>query len=284
MILWINCKDNEITYNKKQYLLRAAKRLGLTNVRDMATWTGDEERDAVLNIEPYSNFTTGSKWTGMWLIDTLFDKTFSQSDMVVSDDLFLAISDTTKQPYINNYKEKTTVLFQACDPSLHKRLDIEPEFDFIMCGTNGDTMHRQRAEYITHLKSSFTFDDFGKDHIPTEYVKMLNKARVQFIRSAGENPEQGEIAQRFFECLAIGPVLTNYVKDLEDTGLIEGVDYMSYKTLEEADAKMHKLIDDENLRNTIASNGRKKALIYHTYENRLVTILNFIYEKKGTRG
>lgn len=113
----------------------------------------------------------------------------------------------------------------------------------------------------------------GKGFKPVEYVKQLNRARIQFIRSMDVDGK-GEIAQRFFECLAIGPVLTNWVDDLAHTGLVEWQDYVSYKTDEEAVSKMRFLLKHPEDAQKIAENGRYKSNLYHTYEHRLITIIN----------
>lgn len=45
--------------------------------------------------------------------------------------------------------------------------------------------------------------------------------------------------------------------------------------------KMHKLIDNEDYRQEVAQSGRNKALLMHSYEHRLMSIINFIKEKNG---
>ena len=89
---------------------------------------------------------------------------------------------------------------------------------------------------------------------------------------------KGEIAQRFFECLAIGPVLTNYVDDLKYTGLVEGEDYLSYKDDAEMISKMEYLVNNPVESDKIAKSGRLKSILFHSYENRLVSIINAIKE------
>ena len=66
MILYLSCQDNPITFNKKNYLLRAAKRLGLYWIKD---YDGSSNPEYILNIEPYEQFYKGTKWTGIWEID-----------------------------------------------------------------------------------------------------------------------------------------------------------------------------------------------------------------------
>ena len=68
MNLFINCDDNPITLNKKNYLLAAAKRLGIDAVRDLKSRTSDEENKFCLNVEPCT-FYAGTRWSGMWEIE-----------------------------------------------------------------------------------------------------------------------------------------------------------------------------------------------------------------------
>ena len=129
----------------------------------------------------------------------------------------------------------------------------------------------------------YSFCDYGKGHTPQEYVKKINTARVQVIRSAGKPPiANSQVEQRFFECLAIGPVLKDYHPNLEELGLIEGRDFFWYKNDSELDLKMKYLIEHPKFATTMAENGRIKSLLYHTYSNRLATIINLIkeHEKK----
>ena len=127
-------------------------------------------------------------------------------------------------------------------------------------------------------------EDFGKNHKPDQYVKFLNQARVQFVQSGTSHlAPDGYLAQRFFECLAIGPMLTNYHPDLEFLGLVENVDYMVFRNEDDMVAKMNFLLKDEEFRNQMRINGRKKALLLHSYDHRLITILNIIREHDASR-
>lgn len=269
MILYLNCNDNPVTFNKKNYLLRAAQRLGLDYVLDIK----DErptEPEYVLNIEPF-NFVKGSVWTGVWLIDMLVDTNDKCRDEPSCNRLYFA--NTSKQFPI---KDQRKLLYQAADPELHHRFK-EGTYDFIHSGSSGKEVRGKRDQAIARLREAFSFQDFGNGHPPEEYVKYLNEAKIQFVQSMDVNGEE-EVAQRFFECLAIGPVLTNYAPDLEDLGLIEGVDYFYYKTEREMMRKMRRLVNDPSLAATMAEAGRRKALLYHTYEHRLATILEDIRE------
>ncbi len=208
----LNCLDKE--KGKGFYLERAAKRLGIKL----------EDDGRVLNIEPYK-FKKGEKWTGIWEIDLLLDREeMSEENWNCADTIFTAIS--AVPPRLQKFK--TQLLFQASDPELHQRKP-DPQYDVIFSGSSEHPCYRERERLYSLIKQKFSYKDYGKGHSIEGYVTACNTARVQFIRSMKTQIADGELAQRFFEGLAIGPVLTNYVPDLELTGLKEGMDYLSYR-------------------------------------------------------
>jgi len=265
-MLYLNADDNPVTLNKKNYLMRAAKRLGI-DVRDAKNVSNPE---CVLNIQPFS-LLTGTHWTGLWHIDVCLNSDIPSVYYYLCNDVFVA-SDQMRTKY-----DKANVLFQACDPVLHKRVG-EPEYDYVVCGLMGGAYNGERDRLHRILADKFKSLDAGNGKKPEEYVKTLSKGRVQWVRTANTEGNYEMAAQRFFESLAIGPVLTNWTKDLPLTGLIEDVDYMAYRTEKEMVTKMYSLINDPDLRNRIANNGRNKALMYHTYEHRLMSVLNVCRE------
>jgi hypothetical protein len=272
MIIALNCDDNEITFNKKNYLLRAARRLDWGIVGDIKEIR--PPYDYILNIQPCT-LLMGKKWTGLWHIDILLNSYIPANEYGLVDTVFVA---STHSQCLNTYNKALT-LFQACDPVLHRRIpEIKPEFDYVLCGSMGVPIYEQRENMHKLLRDKYTYGDFGKNHKPEEYVAYLNKGRVQWVRSGTGPHGKSNIAQRFFESLAIGPVLTNWTDDLLATGLIEGEDYLAYHDGPEMMGKMEKLISDEKYRNYIAENGRKKALMYHSYEQRLMAIFNIVNE------
>jgi hypothetical protein len=294
MTIWINCGDNDRTYTKKNYLLDTAIRLGMVElqgvkppkimIKDYSLAPKDYKPDFILNIEPFEHFVKGKIWTGIWEIDLVLDRReMSLSDWAESNNVFIANSTIPER--MLPFKDKTQLLFQACDIDIHRKTPNIEEFDFVFSGSTGSgNFYDKRSEYIDLLRKHFTFADYGKNHRPKEYTKLLSKARVQFVQSGcNHNAPNGYIAQRFFECLAIGPVLTNYHPDLELLGLVEGEDYMSFKDSQELLQKMSFLIMDQQLRAKIANSGRNKALFFHTYEHRLITVINQIRDSLATR-
>jgi len=264
--IYLNCNDNEVTFNKKNYLLRAAERMGLSHIFKESGKDDGAPEEYILNIEP-CDIRMGHKWTGLWHIDVLLNSPLSSQYGGV---------DTAWVSSDQGIIKHDQVLFQAMDTEIHKRYS-KPNFDFILCGSMGG-VHSKREEASVPLKKKFTYHDFGKDIKAPEYIKVYSEAKVQWIRTGENDQGKGAVAQRFFECLGIGPVLTNYTPDLELLGLVDGQDYVSYKGDKDMLEKMGELIKDSDLRDKIAYNGRMKALMYHTYEHRLVAILNTVNE------
>lgn len=264
MKIWLNSIDNFRTWNKKNYLLRAQERLGLNLFADIKDCL-NQDLEFVLNIEP-CGFVFGSKWSALWHIDNLVgdEKYYAYK---LFDTVFTA--DLSDDP-------KAQLLLQACDPEAHKRIpEIKQDVDFVICGStwHSKNIWQKRIEAWDELKKHFSYKQFPNEMPHKAYLEAQNRGKVQFIHSMEVNG-RGEIAQRFFECLAIGPVLTNWTEELRHTGLIEDEDYMYYMTKDEMFEKMKLLIGNEELRNKIAESGRRKALLYHSYENRLGSIFN----------
>lgn len=278
MNLYIKCNTNDgPTFNKKDYLLEAARRMDLDNVFN---WEPGVDADCVLNVEPFGQMEKGKKWTGIWEIDVMFDRPeLSLSDWIASDVVFLA--NTFVPQRMENFEGRKVYMFQACDPVIHKRKPSIPQlYDFVFSGSTGLQVYEPREKAMNVLRQAgFSFMDYGKGHPPQRYMEFLNTAKVQFIRSASKKDiGDSQVEQRFFECLALGPVLKDYHPALETLGLVEGEDFFWYKDDKEMLEKMHYLIDNPDFAQKMADSGRTKALLYHTYDNRLATILNFIRE------
>jgi len=279
MILYLNCYHDpaQKSWTKSDYLLAAAKRLGWKWVQ---RYNHEPNPEYIINIEPFHSFIKGSKWTAIWEIDVTFDRPqLSFSNWVACDTVFVANSNLPDR--MKGFQGEKIVLFQACDPLIHRRIpDITPRYDFVFSGTTGLDVYKERSRMMDALRfHGFSFCDFGKGYTPQDYVKKINEARVQFIRSAYKPPiANSQVEQRFFECLAIGPVLKDYHPDLDELGLVESKDYFSYRNDDEMFFKMQYLVDHLGFAQKMAVNGRRKALLCHSYEHRFITIINFIRE------
>lgn len=86
---------------------------------------------------------------------------------------------------------------------------------------------------------------------------------------------ESDINMRIFESLATGlPLLTDKIYDngFEEM-FIDGEDLFVYESEDQMKEIAVRLIADSKLRETIGENGRRKVLQFHTYRNRINTIL-----------
>lgn len=270
-MIYINANDSSPSWNKGDYLLNADNQYHLNMFKKWDKELGQVEY--MLNVEP-CEIQIGTKWTGLWHIDAFLNNDYHKTPYAMSNDIFIATTPECCQ--VQNYKAH--VLFQACEQSLYEGLDkIKKMYDFVICGSLGNPTYTKREAAFSLLKQRFSYNDFQKGHSPHDYIKNIATARVQFIRT-GEGPNgKCNAAQRFFECIAIGPVLTNWTPDLPHTGFIENEDFLAYRSDDEMLEKMERLIKDHEFAHKIARNGRKKALSYHTYAHRAVSIYNIAY-------
>ena len=268
--LHINCEkqQGQKSWVKKEYLLEAAKRLGFDFVKDSKV-DGDP-KDYVLNVQP-CEVSIGGEWTGLWHIDVSLSSPLINFYNEV-DTLFVA-SSVGILPH-----PKQTVLFQACDPTFYDPL-IPKQHDFVFCGSRGPIdIYYERDRIYSLLEKKYDCITIEKGKEPKLYTDIISQARIQIVQPCMDKAKWGMCAQRFFECLAIGPVLCDYTPDLELLGLVEGRDYMSYKNDRELIHKTNLLLSDEPLRMRIAKSGRTQALMQHTYDHRLVSIINLLKE------
>lgn len=292
--------------NKAQYLLKAAQRWNLPVRSYMDTVSrGEIPDDFVLNVQPYKNgFHEGKKWTGTWEIDCLIHRDTLGKEWFKCDTVFLANDVKWLKP-----SSKFYLLYQACDPTYYNKL-MKRKKDFVYIGNFSDLYYyrdfgyedgplhddadvygeRKRCinllqkEVLKRRHTLFLLNTAahleGSRMKIKDYLRKSSEGRVMFIHSMLVHGE-GELGQRFFEMLPIGPVLTNYVPELANLDLVEDVDYMAYRDDEEMVYKFNKLVEDAGLRDRIAISGSKKAYAAHTYGHRLKEILKYLKENYG---
>jgi len=269
MNLYLNSEKDEglVTWTKKDYLLAAAERLGLDFVKDDNAIPG--EKDYVLNIQPCV-IHKGKEWTGLWHIDVQLDSDFPDYYKDV-DSVFVA-SSMGIRPIPSQI-----VMFQACDPTFH-RPEAEKTHDLVFCGSMGPvTIYKERARLFALLENKYDCATVPDRNPPNKYIDIISTARVQLVQPGfTKKSECGMCAQRFFECLGIGPVLCAYSPDLDLLGLVEGRDYLAYRDDKELISNMDKLLASKKLRDRIAKSGRQMALHLHSYEHRLISIINHV--------
>lgn len=299
-VLYINNGKQDVL-SKGDYLLSAAKKMGLTNVQAFGESIKlSSPPEYVLNVQPYAkNFKVGTKWVGSWEVDCLINREQMMWYWGKLDTVFMA----NRVDWLEMVPKKVRYLMQACDPDLYN-FKVEQKYDMVQIGSVKDIaywrdygirddnykykessdfdIYKTRTEVWDKLKERYNvFVYKAAERLPVkEYLQILAQGKIQFIRSMDVMGE-GEIAQRFFESLPMGPVLTNYAQDLDYLNLTPDADYCFYRDEEEMFEKIDWLLGDRFIRDDIAMHGREKAYKEHTYEIRLREILDYLTAHYG---
>lgn len=269
MVIYLNSHDTQVTWNKKHYLLN----LGLDTFKHIRFATTPPKY--VLNIQP-SDFVFGSEWTGFWHIDVTLDNEFTDQ-YYKFDKVFLSTVISKNEIKTDN----TQLLYQACEPDIHKRTK-EPLYDVAFVGTDTieGILYEKRRKVLQTIEDKFTYKYFGKNQDIRTYVDNMSLGKVMVVQPHTVETKWGNVgaaAQRFFECLAIGPVLCDWSPDYANLqGLKDGTHYLSYKEVEEMEDKLSFLLKNDDFRETMARKGREVAVKYHTYNHRAKEIIKSI--------
>ena len=301
-ILYLNSGKQDVL-NKADYLLSMVNTLGITNIQPISNVEHSPlPPEYVLNIQPYSrNFRVGTKWTGVWEIDCLINRAQMQWYWKIADTIFMA----NRVDWLECPPKKVRYLMQACLPELYN-FEVHQQYDLVQIGTMRDEayfkdygipdeaktkagrdvydIYKTRREVFEKLQAKYNvlvYDHPGRLPVK-EYLEILSRGKIQFIRSMDVMGE-GEIAQRFFESLPMGPVLTNYAQDLDWLNLTPDGDYCVYYNDEEMFSKIDELLGNDALRSDIAMHGREKAFKEHSFENRIKEIMDYLIAHQGFR-
>lgn len=111
----------------------------------------------------------------------------------------------------------------------------------------------------------------------TEMPKVFYLSKIN-LNITSRSIESG-IPQRVFDIMSVGGFcLTNYQPELEEYFEI-GKDLEVFHNLEELDEKVKYYLKHEEARIRIAINGYKKVRKYHSYENRMEKVLEYMHEE-----
>lgn len=156
----------------------------------------------------------------------------------------------------------------ACDPEIHKPVDIKKTFDVGFIGS-GSSENCDRDEYLQAINVNFNAlirDDVLSKDLSKEY----SKCKVIFNHIRYE-----EINIRFFEGLALGAMVVSYTPCLHYFAQ-EEKHYLSFRSVEEAISQINFLLEHDKIREKMAKDARKHVIKYHTYKNRAEEMLSFI--------
>ena len=158
----------------------------------------------------------------------------------------------------------------ACDPDLHRKLDVEKKYDVGFAGSINSS-HMRRRELLERLSQHFAvrFDRCFLD----DMVKLFNESRIVF-----NNALKDDMNMRVFEALACGSLLVT--DRANGSGLEElfrdGEHLVIYDDAKLIDTVRYYL-EHEDLGERIARRGREQVLARHTYAHRAAEIERVVF-------
>lgn len=152
----------------------------------------------------------------------------------------------------------------AYDPEFHFPLDnIKKEYDACLIGLH----YSQRDAWVNRLRSKGIGVYYSIGEIYDQYQSRYCASKVALSWSS-----QNDLPARVWEGMAMGlPVVTNRVSDLKTCGFVEGMHYLGFDTLEEAEAQVIRLLVDDDLRSQIAWMAHT-TVKEHTWDARIEQI------------
>jgi glycosyltransferase involved in cell wall biosynthesis len=163
------------------------------------------------------------------------------------------------------YKQSSDVyLPYAYDPTLHKHLKVEKEYDTCLIGLQ----YEQRINLINALRNEHISVNQSIGKVYEEFVLEYNKSKVALNWSSLD-----DLNARTFEAMGMGiPLVTNRVTDLSNF-FVEGEHYLGFNDISEAVRQVHTLLRNPELAEQIARAGHRKAKAGHTYDIRVSQII-----------
>lgn len=163
----------------------------------------------------------------------------------------------------------------ACDPEIHKKLDIDKKYDVGFVGSYGGK-NSEREKLLLEIKNKFPNSFIGAAPY-TQMSEIYSASKIGINCSLND-----DVNMRIFEILSCGAMLiTSRIKQngLEEL-FEEGRHFKAYETAEELTALIEYYLKHDEEREKIALAGYEEAINKHTYKNRLKKIFEVIKQQE----
>jgi len=212
-----------------------------------------------------------------WVIDTHLKKPYKKIRRQVEhyDIVFCAQKEGAER-----LRRETKVDCQwfplACDPEIHKKLDLPKKYDIGFVGR--DAQKFARGKQVELLRKKF----------PKSFIGQIDFRLMSEIYSASKIGFNSSIANdinmRIFEIMASGCfLLTNYFRNNGFNDLFEdGKHLVTYKNNKELLKLSEYYLRNDSEREQIAQEGYNLVIRQHTYYHRVQAMFNYIAFKFGS--
>ena len=224
--------------------------------------------DIYINIEPCQQVIRyPGRPSCFWEIDNHIHMGQDYDKYSLVDHVFIT------QKFFSPFYEdkKTSWLPLACDPKKHRLYEDEKiEYDV---GFLGNDTYPRRRDLLEKIGKKYKL--LRSTAQPgEEYSRMLSKCKILFNCSM-----DNDMNMRFFEAISVGRMLLSDKVLGQDEMFMDGKEYVSYTDWPDLEEKLDLFLKNDTKREKIASAGAKKAHAFHTYQDRLQTILEVMQVK-----
>lgn len=165
----------------------------------------------------------------------------------------------------------------ACDPLIHRKLDIQKKYDIGFVGTKGKKSKRKVLLDLIVKKYPKSF--IGQ----IEFTKM---AEIYSMSKIGFNYSiSNDVNMRMFEIMGCGTMLlTNYIRGNGFDEIFQNKkNLVAYRTKREFIKLIDYYLNNDEEREKIAQAGYEYVVNNHTYQHRLNLMFKVIREKLALR-
>ena len=166
-------------------------------------------------------------------------------------------------------KEGDIHLPYAFDPTVHRPLDMQKEYDGCLVGLQYET----RTQLVRALFEAGYIVEYSIGAVYDEFNVLYNKSRVALNWSS-----LLDLNARTFEAMGMGiPLLTNRIPALDEF-FEEGEHYLGFDSVPEAVRQFGRFIDVPSSAQYLADDAYKEVIAKHTYDHRIQQILDTVFE------
>jgi hypothetical protein len=160
--------------------------------------------------------------------------------------------------------------------------ELDRVFEVGWVGQLDGPIYRHRRRLLPLLARNFRMNDWRKRLSLEEVAAVYRSSRIVVNIGRDDFPHDANL--RVFEVLASGALLlTSLPTELTRLGFQERVHFAGYSSDAEALSLVRSFLNNEADRSRIANAARAKVLQEHTYDQRVISLLNRLKESSGQK-
>jgi hypothetical protein len=209
-------------------------------------------------FDTYNNTSRRIRWSTLFDIPVLFHPGFEQMYRDAGHARPLTLAHAAQHDFYDNELDEKTI-------------------DLGWVGRTRGAPYATRKRILPRLAREFRMNDWAAHYTLEETAEIYRKSKIVLNISRDDYPQDANM--RVFEAMAAGALLiTGVPTNLSTVGFKEGEHFVGYEREEDIAKRIHRHLNDEQLRRRIARAGRQLVLERHTYDARVGLLVRFIAE------